>query len=98
MERPYERLKRKILVENLWLFILQLLKEKDYYGLGIRKTIKEKFGFWLGNVTAYKVLYMLKKDAYISSLRKGNIKYYKITAKGKKELTEAEKFLKSLVK
>jgi len=98
MEKPSERLKRKILVENLWLFILQLLEEKDYYGLGIRKTIKEKFGFWLGNVTAYKVLYLLEKGGYVSFFTKGNKKYYKITEKGKKEMAEAERFLKSLVK
>ena len=96
MERPFERLKRKVLIENLWLFILHLLKGKEYYGFEIRKNIKQKFGFWVGNVTSYKVLYLLEKDGYVTSYMKGNKKYYKITEKGKKELNEATKFLKRL--
>lgn len=96
MEKPSARLKRKVLVENLWIFVLKLLKGKDYYGFEIRSKIKDRFGFWVGNVTAYKVLYILDKDGYVNSFMKGNKKYYKITAKGRKELASAEKFLKGL--
>ena len=95
--RPVERLKKKVLTENLWVYVLKQLKKKDYYGYEIRKKVKEEFGLFIGNVTAYKVLYLLEKDSYITSFRKGNIKYYKITSKGKKELKDGEKFLHSLI-
>ena len=96
--QPIERLKKKVLIENLWIFILRLLKSKDYYGFEIRNKIKKEFGFLIGNVTAYKVFYLLEKDGYVTSFTKGNIKYYRITNKGKKELDQASKFLKSLTK
>jgi DNA-binding PadR family transcriptional regulator len=95
MERPSERLKRKVMIENLWIFVLKLLR-KEHYGFEIRDMIKQNFGFWTGNVTAYKVLYALKRDGYVTSFTRSNKKYYSITEKGKKELAEAERFLKSL--
>ena len=98
MQKPSERLKKKVQKENLWLFILSLLRGRDYYGFEIRDAIKKRFGFWVGNVTSYKVLYLLKKGGYVSSFVKGNKKYYKITSKGEKELREAERFLKTLLK
>ena len=98
MQKPVERLKKKVQKENLWLFILNLLQKKAYYGFEIREAIKKKFGFWVGNVTSYKVLYLLEKGRYVSSFIKGNKKYYRITNKGKKELSNAERFLRRLTK
>ncbi len=95
--RPLERLKSKVLTENLWVFILKSLKKKDYYGYEIRDMVKKEFGLLIGSVTAYKVLYLLERDGYITSFRKGNIKYYRITKAGKKELEQANKFLKRLM-
>ena len=95
MERPFERLKRKVMIENLWMFVLKLLKT-EHYGFEIRDMIQKRFGFWTGNVTAYKVLYALETDGYVSSFIKVGKKYYTITEKGKKELKAAEKFLKSI--
>jgi DNA-binding PadR family transcriptional regulator len=94
--KPVERLKRKVLTENLWIFILKSLKRRELYGFEIRNMVKKEFGFLIGSVTAYKVLYLLEKDNYISSFRKGNVKYYKITQKGVDELQEAKRFLRSL--
>lgn len=93
MESPSKRLERKVLVENLWFFILKILAKKTMYGFHIRDHIKKDFGFWVGNVTSYKVLYSLELDGYVSSHREGNKRIYKITAKGKKELVKSKKFL-----
>ena len=94
--RPVERLKSKVLTENLWIYILKQLKKSELYGFEIRNMVKQEFGFLIGNVTAYKVLYLLEKDGYITSFRKGNVKYYKITQNGRKELEEAKIFLKKV--
>lgn len=94
MKEPIERLKEKVRKENLWLFILQLLMDGRKYGSEIREEIKEKFGFWIGNVTAYKVLYLLKDDGYVEMEKEGRKKYYKITERGKEQLEEARDFFK----
>ena len=96
VKEPIERLKEKVLKENLWVFIFKLLKEKDEYAYELRKKIKKKFGFLAGNVTGYKVLYLLEKDGYVKSYVKGRRKYYKLTKKGLKQLKKAKSFLKKV--
>ena len=96
VREPVERLKKKVLKENLWIFIFRLLKEKDDYAYELRKRVKREFGFWAGNVTGYKVLYLLEKDGYVKSYRIGRRKYYKLTEKGSNQLKKAKNFLKKV--
>lgn len=96
VREPVERLKEKVLKENLWVFIFKLLKEKDGYAYDLRKRIEKEFGFLAGNVTAYKVLYLLEKDVYVKSYMKGRRRYYKLTKKGLKQLKKAKDFLKKV--
>ena len=98
MQKPVERLKKKVQKENLWFFILSLLEKKELYGNEIRELIKKEFGFFSGNVTAYKVLYILERGNYVTRFTKNGKKYYKITSKGKNQLKEARKFLKDVSK
>ncbi len=98
MERPLERLKRKIEKENLWIFVLSSLEESRKYGYELRKLIRKRFGFLTGNVTAYKVLYLLKIGGYIKSKKSGRHIYYEITLKGKEELKAAKETLKGYLK
>ena len=95
MQRPLDRLKEKVHKENLWLYILRLLDKKSYCGYYIRAAVKKKFGFWVGNVTSYKVLYLLEKGGHVESKKEGREIYYMITGKGKYELKAGNKFLKS---
>jgi DNA-binding PadR family transcriptional regulator len=96
VREPIERVKEKVLKENLWIFIFKLLSEKDEYAYKLRKEIEKKFGFLAGNVTSYKVLYLLERDGYVISYIKGNRVYYKLTTKGKNELIKAKKFFKKI--
>ncbi len=93
--RPLDHLKESVQTGNLWRYILKLLNKKSYYGFEIRKEIKNKFGFWVGNVTSYKVLYLLEKGGYVKSEKKGREIYYRITGKGRRELIAGDKFLKA---
>jgi len=61
----YERLVRKLTHENLWIYILTLLKDGPLYGYEVRRMIEERFGFRPGQVTSYIVLYRLEKAWYI---------------------------------
>ena len=96
VREPIERLKEKVLKENLWIFVFKILKEEDEYAYEIRKRIKKEFGFLAGNVTGYKVLYLLEKDGYVKSYMKGRRNYYKLTEKGLKQLEKAKSFFKKV--
>ncbi len=89
MQTPISRLEEKVRKENLWIYILTLLEKKELYAFEIRDIINRRFGFWIGNVTAYKVLYLLETGGYVSSSLRHNKRYYKITPAGKSQLRQA---------
>ena len=98
---PSKRLEQKLTKENLWLYILALLKDKDMYGYELREAIKDRFGFKPGNVTAYRVLYSLKRKGLVEITNKKVIgrerKYYCITGSGKKEVEKGKQILKDIL-
>ncbi|MCD6466178.1 helix-turn-helix transcriptional regulator [Candidatus Bathyarchaeota archaeon] len=96
VREPVERLKEKVLKENLWLFLFKVLENKDEYAYNLRKKIKERFGFLAGKVTSYKVLYLLEKDGYVESYVKERRKYYRLTEKGLEQIRKAKEFLINL--
>jgi len=103
-ERAYARLVKKLTKENLWLYVLGLLREGPKYGYEIREEIQKRFGFKPGQVTSYRVLYALKRDGYIAvkseePSREGPVrKYYVITQNGENLLNKAKDFLNGLSK
>ena len=101
--KAYKRLKKKITIENLWLYILRLLQEREMYGYELRESIKNHFGFEHGTVTSYTILYKLEKDKLVSSYVKdnpegrSNRKYYEITEDGNKAMEEAKGLFKEII-
>ncbi len=95
---PLERLKRSNTKENLWIYILYLLKEEDAYAWKILELIKKKFNFKPGRITPYRVLYRLEKNALVKSKMKERRRMYEITKKGEKELKQAKGFYKEILK
>ncbi len=96
----YERLVGKLTVENLWLYILRLLKEKPLYGYEIRKRIQERFDFSPAVITVYVVLYKLQREGLVKKVSvKGDNsaqrKYYSITDEGSEMLEAGKKFFES---
>jgi len=91
------RLRTKVQKENLWFFILVLLSAQERYGFELRRLVNEKFGFWSGNVTAYRVLYDLERSRLVKAEVKNRRKYYRITNLGRTELEEARSYLKNLL-
>jgi len=101
MSAAYRRLVRKLTVENLWLYVLSLLKKEPLYGYEVSRKIEENFGFKPGKVTCYIVLYKLQSEGLITSKRigedsEGQRKYYVLTKKGEKALEDAKEFLRKL--
>lgn len=94
MTTPSERLEKSLTKDNLWLYILTLLKEGEMYPYEIRNAIKERFGFSPGNVTAYIVLKKLNSGGYVRIVRKMHEggperTYYRVTPKGLEELVKS---------
>ncbi len=96
VKEPVERLKEKVLKENLWVFLFKILQEKDEYAYELRKAVNREFGFWAGEVTGYRVLYLLERDGYVRSYVKGRKKYYGLTQKGLDQLRKAKDFLEKV--
>lgn len=92
MVSPVERLVSLNTNDCLWIYVLRILSDGKMHAYALRKMIEERFGFRPGTVTAYKVLYLLKKDGYVKSRKDGRITNYEITSEGKKILQEARNF------
>ncbi|MBL7206696.1 MAG: PadR family transcriptional regulator [Candidatus Aenigmarchaeota archaeon] len=89
---PLERLVDKNTKENLWLYVLRILRDSPSHAYTLRKNIDERFGFMPGNVTAYRVLYQLKLRDLVSKNKEGRKKVYSITPKGIETLKKAVEF------
>ena len=98
MQKPIERLKRKIEKENLWIFILSSLKGEKKCGKELKEMVEKRFDFLTGKVTAYKVLYLLESGGYVKSSKSGKRVYYQLTSSGRKEFESAKRYLKGLEK
>lgn len=90
----YERLVRKTTKENLWLYILSILEEGPRYAYQLKEEIRRRFGFEVGEVTSYVVLYALKREGHVTisrtETRKEGLarKYYQITPQGRALLSK----------
>lgn len=97
-DAPLNRLYRTLTTENLWLYILSLLSKKGkIHGYTLSSEIKKKFGWEPGFITPYVVLYKLEAEGFITSKIYGRRRYYVITKKGRKAITEAKSLLKKIV-
>ena len=93
---PFEHLQKSNTKENLWIYILCLLKKRKIYGWEIPALIQKNFSFLPGKITPYRVLYRLEKDGFVKSKLKQRRRVYQITKKGEKELNQAKSFFQKL--
>ena len=94
--QPLERLKKLNTTDCLWIYVLRILCDEPMHAYQIRSEIEKKFGFRPGNVTSYKVIYLLNRSDLVEKREEGRRIIYKITDKGKKELEKAADFYKEL--
>jgi DNA-binding PadR family transcriptional regulator len=79
---PMDRLVQLNTKDCLWIYILRILKSGPTHAYTIRAEIKRRYGFRPGTMTAYKVLYDLKRMRLVSKRTDGRKKVYSITKKG----------------
>lgn len=102
--KAMRRLISRTTKENLWLYVLSLLEERDYFAYEVQGAIDERYGVEMASVTAYVLLYKLKWDGLVELSeerkegRRPTRKYYRITETGRKTLEQARTYLELLVK
>ena len=108
---PFERLQKLNTKENLWIYILFLLKEREVYpirkkdsslsngvyGWELRSLIEKRFDFRSGLITPYRVLYRLENDGFVKSKMEDRKRIYQITKKGELELEKAKNFYRQIL-
>ena len=95
---PLKRLMELNTKECLWIYILRILKDNPAHAYLIRREIEKRFGFRPGTVTAYKVLYLLKRKGYVEKTKTGRRVVYRITRLGRDELKNALVFYRERIK
>ena len=97
--KAMNRLVNKLTKEMLWMYILRLLQERPHYGYEIKQLIQDRFGFSPATVSGYAIIYRLIKDGLIEEQRTSDSprKYYAITDKGDRAMSEAKQFLTKTV-
>lgn len=95
---PLKRLEHLNTKENLWIYILKILEKSPTHAYTIRKEIHGRYGFRPGTMTAYKVLYLLRKEGFVTKARDGRKRVYTITEKGRRNLSGAIKFYRERVR
>jgi DNA-binding PadR family transcriptional regulator len=89
--------------DNLWLYVLSLLVERDHFAYELRDAVQDRYGVKMASVTAYVLLYKLQRDGLVTlseERREGKRptrKYYRITETGRRSLADAKEFLQLLV-
>lgn len=97
--KAMKRLITRTTTENLWLYVLTLLEKRECFAYELRGAVQEQFGVEMASVTAYVLLYKLKRDKLVQLSaerregRRPTRKYYKITELGHQTLKEARKYL-----
>ncbi|MCS7113634.1 MAG: PadR family transcriptional regulator [Nitrososphaerota archaeon] len=97
------RLRKKLTNENLWIYILTLLRERPMYAYEIHKLLKEKFMISIPIVTVYIVLYKMSREGLVARSDRISVNgrpertYYKITERGLQTLNEGLLFIRNIV-
>lgn len=100
--KAMRRLITRTTKENLWLYILALLEDREYFAYELRGVVRERFGVEMASVTAYVMLYKLRRENLVEISRerregrRPTRKYYAITKLGRHTLNEARAYLQIL--
>ena len=85
-----KRLRKKLTIEVLFMWILRLLSEGDKYAYELREEVGKRFEFSPATVTSYAVLYKMAREGLVVAIDRSSLfpnrKYYSITPLGQQTL------------
>ncbi|MCG3218051.1 MAG: PadR family transcriptional regulator [Candidatus Heimdallarchaeota archaeon] len=92
-----KRLRKKMTIEVLFMWILRLLSEGDKYAYELREEVGKRFGFSPATVTSYAVLYKMAREGLVVAIDRSSLfpnrKYYSITPLGQQTLASSKKVI-----
>ena len=77
----FSKLKRKLEIESLWLYIAHILRDSPATVAEIKKKLKYDYGIPVTTITLYTVLYRMEKEGLVNRRMDFPIKFY-LTAYG----------------
>ncbi len=96
---PIKRLRHLLTNENLWLYILSLIRmDKRIHAYALDERIYKEFSFKPNKIMIYVVLYKLENEGLILAEQEERRKYYTITSKGIETLDLAKNHFKMLAR
>ena len=96
--KPVSRLEYSLTHGNIWLAALSLMHRRKVYAYALPDGIARAFGYQPSKLTTYFVLYKLEDEKLISSKFEGRRKYYELTPKGGRALSDGKKLLASMAR
>lgn len=94
---PFDHLQKTNTKDNLWIYILLLLRKKEVYGWELPAMIEAEYDFKPGKITPYRVLYRLEADGFVESKADQRRRVYKITRKGREELQRGKDLYQNIL-
>jgi len=97
--RALVRLKRKLTIENLWLYIMKILidEKTPLRAYDIKVKLRERFNISPPAVTVYTVVYRMSMDGLVSRIHSSGETRYKPTDTGIEAFQHAITYLEELV-
>jgi len=96
--RALERLKKKITIENLWMYIIRILMEQEpLKAYDIKVLLREKYGIKPATVTVYSVVYRMARDNLIKPVKVSGETRYRVTEQGISALKKAIELLEEII-
>lgn len=97
--KAYERLKRKLTVENLWLYIIKVLKDAgELRAYDIKKELAKRFNVKPATITVYAVVYKMVREGLIESVSTADSVRYRVTERGLQTFDQGIAYIKEVVK
>jgi len=96
--RALERLKKKLTIENLWMYIVSILTNTEpLKAYDIKKKLWEKYRIKPATVTVYTVVYKMTREGLIKTVKVSGETRYTVTDKGLEALKEAKEFIRKIL-
>ncbi|RLF97928.1 MAG: PadR family transcriptional regulator [Thaumarchaeota archaeon] len=95
--KALKRLFRKLTIENLWLYIIFLLKRGPMYGYQIKLSLSEVFNIRPATVTVYAVLYKMVREGLIEKSNINGKTMYKVTNRGLENFQRGLRFIEDVL-
>ncbi|MCS7111113.1 MAG: helix-turn-helix transcriptional regulator [Sulfolobales archaeon] len=95
--RALKRLRRKITIEVLWIYIAKALKNSEpLKAYEIRKRLRELYGLRVSAVTVYSVVYRMHREGLLEKTSVGGETLYRLSERGLEELEKALELIESV--